>query len=155
MTKTVSTDSASSLADRFELKNISFMLVLLRVIMSAAFSTDESKNIDEAIKLVRKSSSAPDEETLSKKTSLKKGLTITSTADNILNMLMAEGSYGADILLNTDFSKICGHILALVSQIIQRKSLTLEDKFIVENAMALWTGCVLHQPDLFKQFVAW
>ena len=33
--------------------------------------------------------------------------------------------------------------------------MTLEDKFIVENAMALWTGCVLHKNELFRDFIAW
>jgi len=42
-----------------------------------------------------------------------------------------------------------------VSCIIQRDQFTLEDKNIVENAMALWTGCILHKPALFKEFTAW
>ena len=75
-------------------------------------------------------------------------------ADNNLNKLMIE-KFGADILNNTDFNQLQGDLLGLVCQIIQKKHFLLEDKFIVENAMALWMGCVLHQPELFKQFAAW
>ena len=63
LTKRVSSQAISSTNDQFELNKISFMTVLLRVIMSAAFATDQTKNIGEAIALVRKSSSCPDEET--------------------------------------------------------------------------------------------
>ena len=52
--KQVSTDTARSLNDRFELKSVSFMLVLMRVIMSAAFATDKTTQIGEAIGLARK-----------------------------------------------------------------------------------------------------
>ena len=52
--KQVSTDTARSLNDRFELKSVSFMLVLMRVIMSAAFATDKTAQIGEAIGLARK-----------------------------------------------------------------------------------------------------
>ena len=38
------------------------MLVLMRVIMTAAFETDASKNIGQAMTLARKSSSVPDDE---------------------------------------------------------------------------------------------
>ena len=61
-TKQVSTNEATTLSDKFELKSISFMLILLRVIMSAAFATDNTTNIGEALALVRKSSSIPSEE---------------------------------------------------------------------------------------------
>ena len=57
--------------DSFELKNIAFMLILMRVIMSAAFATSKTKDIAEAIALVRKSSSAPDEPNLERKLSRK------------------------------------------------------------------------------------
>ena len=88
---------------------------------------------------MRKSSSIPDETGLEKKSS--------SQYDGILNKLMLE-TFGAEILLNTDF-------LAIQQQIVQKKQFALEDKFIVENAMALWTGCVLNTPKLFNDFVTW
>ena len=127
--------------------------------MTAAFATDLTKDIGEAMALVRKSSSAPDEEmvdltvealkepVLEKKTS-------NVPADITLNKLM-EGGLGVDILMGTDMSQLCINLITLVSQIIQRKQFTLEDKIIVENAMALWTGCVLYESKLFKEFVEW
>ena len=84
-TKQISIDAAVSMDDKFELKNISFVLILMRVIMSAAFATDT--NIAEAISLARKSSSIPDEEGLEKKLSRKASLKKESTkaAENMLN----------------------------------------------------------------------
>ena len=95
---------------------------------------------------MRKSSSIPDETGLEKKSS--------SQSDGTLNKLMLE-TYGAEILLNTDFLAIQQQVLILVSQIVQKKQFALEDKFIVENAMALWTGCVLNTTKLFNDFVTW
>ena len=122
------------------------MLILLRVIMTSAFSSDSSKQIEQAVLLVRKSSSTQDEDKLEKTVSAgeKSDLASPSTiSDNVLNQLMAE-DYGIEILVNTDFSQLQAHLLSLVSQLIQRKTFTLEDKFIIENSMALWIGCVLH-----------
>ena len=79
------------------------MLVLMRVIMTAAFDTDGTKNIGEAITLARKSSSVPDEESLDAKTLEKKKSNLSAVADTTLSKLMAEG-FAADILLETDFS---------------------------------------------------
>ena len=146
--------------ERFELKIISFLLVLLRVIMTAAFATDETKQIAEAVMLVRKSSSAPDEDAVDKKLSSeagpaeKKPSNASSITENALNQLMAE-KFGAEILISTDFKQLTDHLVVLVSQIVQKKHFTLEDKFMVENSMALWTGCILHQPELFNGFIAW
>ena len=42
--------------DYFELKKVSFLAVLIRVILTASFATDGTKNISEAISLVRQSS---------------------------------------------------------------------------------------------------
>ena len=57
--------------------------------------------------------------------------------------------------MSREIRPLSAQILNLVSCIIQREHFTLEDKNIVENAMALWTGCILHKPALFKEFTAW
>ena len=43
-----------------------------------------------------------------------------SASDTALNNLMDNEGFAADILENTDFSKLCSKILDLASQIIQR-----------------------------------
>ena len=129
------------------------MLVLLRIISTAAFATDSSKNIGEAVALVRKSSSCPDEEMIDEVT-LKRKFSAVSASDSALNKLMSDG-FASDILIDTEFSDVCRQIMDLVSQITQKSQFTLEDKIIVENAMALWTGCILNKPELFNEFVDW
>ena len=68
---------------------------------------------------------------------------------------MKDSNAGAEILLDTNFDQLQAHILETVSHIIKKVSFTLEDKFIIENSMSLWTGCVLYKPELFKDFVSW
>ena len=119
LTKEVSIDSVNTLNDQFELKNISFMLVLLRVIMTAAFATDKTKSIEEAVKLVRKSSSVQEEDaqTLNKKKSTEvhlKSSNSSTIAENSLNQLMSD-QFGVEILVSTDFKQLTAHLIALVS----------------------------------------
>ena len=87
-------------------------------------------------------------------TALKRKISTVSVPDSSLNDLMKD-RFAEEILEETDFGQLCAQILNLVAQIIQREKLTLEDKNIVENAMALWTGCILHKPELFNEFKAW
>ena len=96
------------------------MTVLLRVIMSAAFATDVTKNIGEAIALVRKSSSCPDEETYDtlQEPSLEKKQ--STGTDFTLNKLLKQ-EYGMEILQNTNFGEMCAHLITLASQIVQRQ----------------------------------
>ena len=86
--------------------------------MQAAFATDPTKNIGEAISLVRKASSAPDEEVLDglMETKLEKKSSTLAT-DTTLNKLMSEG-FAAEILIGTEFSQLSAHLITLVSQII-------------------------------------
>ena len=90
--------------------------------MQAAFATDVTKSIGEAIALVRKSSSAPDEETVDvtvenlKEPTLEKKTSQLAT-DTTLNKLMTEG-FAVEILLGADYSQLCTHLITLASQII-------------------------------------
>ena len=52
-------------------KQIEFMLALVRVFLTAAFASDQSKEIMQAVKLTRKSSSIDDGDTLDQKTKKK------------------------------------------------------------------------------------
>ena len=100
-TKTISSEAVNSLNERFELKSLSFMTTLMRVFMTAAFSAgDKSQNVDQAIALVRKSSSVPDEETLSKKSSTSKG-----EIDSSIKKLMTD-QFGREILDGVNFNEI-------------------------------------------------
>ena len=56
-TKTASTE----MNDTFQLKKLSFLITLLRVFLTAAFGTEPEKEIEEAVLLVRKSSSVGNE----------------------------------------------------------------------------------------------
>ena len=49
-------------------RTIEFMLTLVRVFLIAAFATDQNKDIGQAVKLARKSSSIDGQEDLDKKT---------------------------------------------------------------------------------------
>jgi hypothetical protein len=40
----------------------------------------------------------------------------------------------------------------IVSQIIAKETLILEDKLIIENALSLLVGCILHKNDLLSDF---
>jgi len=60
---------------------------------------------------------------------------------------------GLEIIDAIDHAKIQEKSLSVISQIIQKDSFTLEEKTIVENALNLWIGCLLHKSDIFEQFV--
>ena len=66
----------------------------------------------------------------------------------------ATGHLGREILkgLVGDWSVIC-----ISRRPVDLTSIdsSLHDKIIVENALALWTGCILHDPSLFKEFMLW
>ena len=53
-------------------RQIEFMLTLVRVFLIAAFATDSHKDIGQAVKLVRKSSSIDDSDTLDRQTKKQK-----------------------------------------------------------------------------------
>ena len=91
-----SSKDANSLNDDFALKNLSFILILLRVFMTAAFSTAQNTQISEAVELVRKHSNVSEG---------KAEREAAKESDTSLNRLMLE-KFGADILNNTDFTRL-------------------------------------------------
>jgi len=40
-----------------------------------------------------------------------------------------------------------------VSQVLKKPKLIFEDKLILEHALNLWSGCLLHSGELFDEFV--
>jgi hypothetical protein len=43
-------------------------------------------------------------------------------------------------------------ILTLISQVLAKDNMIFEDKLIVENALSLLVGCLLHKPELLNDF---
>ena len=75
-------------------------------------------------------------------------------ADFTLQELMHK-VFGAEVLASIDFTLLCNHLIKTVTQILERNQFTVDEKVIVENTLALWTGCVLHQNSLFGEFMNW
>ena len=73
------------------------MLTLVRVFLTAAFATDNNKDIGQAVRLTRKSSSIDDGDPINKgKPDEKK--------DKLRELLL--GEYGMEILLSTNYSRL-------------------------------------------------
>lgn len=64
------------------------------------------------------------------------------------------GEFGMEILLSTNYNRLQTKILSLVFTILQQECLSLEEKIIVENAIAVWVGITLYKPELFEEFKA-
>ena len=80
-------------------KQTEFYLTLVRVFLTAAFATDQNKDIGQAVRLTRKSSSIDDGDPtnqLPKKKDKKK--------DKLKELLM--GEFGMEILLSTNYSRL-------------------------------------------------
>lgn len=45
-------------------------------------------------------------------------------------------------------------ILTLISQVLAKDQMIFEDKLIVENALSLFVGCLLHKTELINDFYA-
>jgi hypothetical protein len=41
----------------------------------------------------------------------------------------------------------------VTSQVLEKEKLLFEDRLIVENALSLWVGCLLHRGELFEEFL--
>lgn len=52
-----------------------------------------------------------------------------------------------------DYSALQRQLLRLVSHVLKKPKLIFEDKLILEHALNLWSGCLLHRGDLFDEFV--
>ena len=136
----ISTDQSNM--NYSQVKKLSFLAVLIRVILTASFSTES--NIGEAISLVRKSSlpveksGQLDEPELIKKLSAGKGMAEPTLLrrksslgpDYTIQELMQK-MFGPEVLASIDFKLLCNHLITTVSQILQRSTFTIDEKIIV------------------------
>ena len=60
---------------------------------------------------------------------------------------------GQDIMLNTDFEQLLAKTLELLTTIISKSSLILEDKIIIENSISIMMGAMLYKKELFANFI--
>jgi len=60
---------------------------------------------------------------------------------------------GQDIMLNTDFEQLLAKTLELLTTIISKSSLILEDKIIIENSISIMMGTMLYKKELFANFI--
>ena len=129
-------------------KQTEFMFTLARVFLTAAFETDPQKQIGQAVRLTRKSSSIDDNDTVGKKANESK----EHKKHKIQELLKNE--FGMEILLSTNYARLQQKILSLIFSLLQQSSFSLEDKIIIENAITIWVGALLYKPELFAEFQA-
>lgn len=132
-----------ALSDLTTLKDFEFLLVMMRVFLTAAFP-DEEHHIAKAVALVRKSSSVnEDDEIISKK---------ENPPQDQLKSLLSQGP-GMLILMEVNFEDLVEKLLKLVICILAKPVIQVQDKLTVENALSLLVGCLLYEPSLGKYLV--
>ena len=60
---------------------------------------------------------------------------------------------GLEIIESVDYSVLQRKLLSVTSQVLKKQKLIFEDKLIVDNALNLWVGCLLHSDNLFNEFL--
>jgi hypothetical protein len=68
---------------------------------------------------------------------------------------LLQGPIGEEIISQIDYKQLQQKILNLIQQILtsrRSKHMSFEDKLIVENALSLWVGCILHKNELLNDF---
>jgi len=63
-----------------------------------------------------------------------------------------EGPFGVRIIEQIDYKLVVQRILTIISQIIKKPQMILEDKLIIENALSLLVSCILHKNALLEIF---
>jgi hypothetical protein len=124
------------------------MLRLLRTFIMAAFSTRDADAYQGAT-LARRSSSVragdggepEDPETAGEGTSFKQLRTLL------------EGPMGIEIVELVDYSALQRQVLRVIGQVLKKTKLLFEDRLIVESALNLWVGCLLHRDGLFQELI--
>ena len=95
--------------------------------------------------MVRRTSSSHEEEKVEEEQ------TVEGSRFKQLQKLLA-GPAGELIISYIDYKSLMQKILTLISQVLAKWSIIFEDKLIVENALSLFVGCLLHKPDLLNDF---
>jgi hypothetical protein len=145
---TSDSQSSGALGGLFSLKYLAFMLRLLRTFIMAAFSTNDT-DAYQAATLARRSSSTRegDQGELQDLPAAEEAASFKQ-----LQALLA-GPTGLEIVELVDYSALQHQVLRLTSQVLKKPKLIFEDKLIIEHALNLWVGCLLHRRDLFHEFV--
>ena len=139
--KQVTVNDTKSLSDQASLKDIGFLLTLLRVFLQAGFNAQHG-SIGQAISLVRKSSSIRDDDDFDQKKAPEQ--------DN-LSVLMSSPE-GQSIVLETNFEQLFSKVLSLLATILSKTSFIVEDKIIIENSLSIMVGILLFKKDIYPQF---
>lgn len=129
-------------------KYVAFMLRLLRTFIMAAFSTSDRDAYQAAI-LVRKSSSMREGDT--QQNQQPEDLQEGSSFKQLQKLL--QGPVGLEIVDSVDYPALQTQVVTVASKLLKKNTLAFEDRLIVENALYLWVGCLLHREELFGEFV--
>jgi hypothetical protein len=124
------------------------MLYLLRTFLMAAYSTSDA-NAYQVADLVRRSSSAKEGPTDEKAEPEAGG--VGESFKQLAKLL--EGPLGMEVLDSVDYPALQTKVLRVIQQVLQKNILIFEDKLILNNALNLWVGCLLHKSGLIKAFV--
>lgn len=135
----------------FELKHIAFLLKLIRIFIMAAFSTSNESSVYASANLVRKSSSTHEEHNESTLDTASQQQPEEGSRFKQLQNLLA-GPTGELIISNIDYQKLLKKILTLISEVLHKETMIFEDKLIIENALSLLVGCILHKVELLNDF---
>jgi hypothetical protein len=65
---------------------------------------------------------------------------------------LLEGPLGEEIIESIDYKRLQSKILIIIAQVLAKEHMIFEDRLIIENALSLWVGCVLHKNELFNEF---
>ena len=132
-----------SFAQQAQLKDLAFLMTLLRVFLKAGFQS-QSGGIGRAITLSRKSSSIQDntEET-------KDG---AEEEDRLVALM--KSPEGQQVIIETDFEQLFTKVLSTLGAVLTSPSMILEEKLIVENSLSIILGCLLYKKELWNKFTS-
>jgi len=60
---------------------------------------------------------------------------------------------GLEIVDSVDYSALQRQVVTVTSKMLKNPKLSFEGKLIVDNALNLWVGCLLHREELFQEFI--
>ena len=101
----------------------------------AAFSISSEDQVYASASLVRRASAVQEDDSRFKQ----------------IQHLLA-GPVGEQIISNIDYQQLLSKILTLISQLLDKgEDMIFEDKLIIENALSLLVGCILHKVELLGE----
>lgn len=118
-------------------------MTLLRVFLEAGFKSQQG-DISQAMRLVRKSSSIGDEGDLASK---------KAQADEDQFVELMKTPEGQEVMLSSNFEQLFDKLMQLLATIMSKSTLILEDKIIIESALAIVVGILLFRNDVYARFI--